>query len=516
MKKRDLISWARWLFLPTALVLLVVIVTCTLGGVNCFWIEHVHSIRHGDFWLICLGGAICGAAWVILSYCIAPRSKLETVLVLTPLGVWLAWFLISGSYYRRGFEDRSPIPMPTLVTWCVTLVGLLTVLVLDKRRAVSSRPQKQVSKMHAVCILGSAVVLLCVCVLPSAYALYKMTVYRAIADPMQAHEEDVAAFRYHLFAQTPFLDLDWAPSMSFALIPFGQELDAAMFGCASCRGMYESLMQVAARNGPSNVLAQMIKRRGSLEYNGDRGRCMLDYAIFARNGETLDVILDCGADPGTTNLLGAPMHEAVRFLVLTKIIERLISAGADINQVDWQGRTPLDYALMWNRSAVGFLSSLGATNGPRAAVVQPIAGHTGIYNFVASDFCMALPAGFSAYKGDSPSLMSYSWTLENTNGSRFYLETDYWPVKSGSCSTNFNGMPASVERTEQESKDGSCPYELTVYFASSDASYASLQPLGQRPYYDTFIQCQARSKEDMKALEDALRTFRKMSRHEFR
>lgn len=63
----------------------------------------------------------------------------------------------------------------------------------------------------------------------------------------------------------------------------------------------------------------------------------LETAIIERNTQQVAVAIACGADP---NAACFPLHIAV-FLGLVEIVDRLILAGADVNQPDEHGRTPL-------------------------------------------------------------------------------------------------------------------------------------------------------------------------------
>lgn len=78
--------------------------------------------------------------------------------------------------------------------------------------------------------------------------------------------------------------------------------------------------------------------------------------------EIVELLLQNGADPNQRDMLGrTPLHYAARFL---DIAELLVAAGADVNAQDRFNETPL-YRSVANQAMVRFLLESGARVGIR-------------------------------------------------------------------------------------------------------------------------------------------------------
>ena len=104
-------------------------------------------------------------------------------------------------------------------------------------------------------------------------------------------------------------------------------------------------LHVAVDGGNLPAVKALVECGAQINVQDSAGRPALHIAIFnlgeEDSGDLIDYLLDNGADPNTLDLEGG---SALHYAVLRgdpKIVERLIKAGANVNQVDSDSDTPL-------------------------------------------------------------------------------------------------------------------------------------------------------------------------------
>ncbi|KAI3368893.1 hypothetical protein L3Q82_025884, partial [Scortum barcoo] len=107
-----------------------------------------------------------------------------------------------------------------------------------------------------------------------------------------------------------------------------------------------SIHQLAAQGEVSQVAAHLSKDSSLLSKQDERGFTPLMWAAAFGEKAVVDFLLEKGADPKTI----ARERESALTLASSggyvDIVESLLSHGVDINTYDWNGGTPLLYAVL--------------------------------------------------------------------------------------------------------------------------------------------------------------------------
>lgn len=509
MIRKDPIYWARWLFLPTALLLLVTLIPCSLAFIKN---ESLHSSElfwnNADFWVPCIGGLLCGVLWMAIVVGVAPTHKLMVGAASFVPGAWLAWLLIGETRFRVGeymsafgFDTRTPV----FLTWWAGVLGLAAMWFRGKRASANVRPPSFRRGRAAVLALVVSVALFCGLVLPSGYLFAKWTLYHWALRSISADSQSVTLKRIQRLARVPGFDLDWTPGRILSHIPYGFTLDLKTFGCPSCRGIHMTLLQAAARHGHEEVVAWMVRRRGTIEYWHDRGWALLDAGIGSKNVAVVNFLLDKGADATATNVFGSVMHRAVIVAAPPAVMTHLLEAGAPINCVMSTGLTPLDCAHIWHPTVIPFLRSHGATNAMVRVSLIPLREEERLFMFEGTDYAIQLPEGFSPWNRVQTPSNCVAWEVRNAANSSLSFSLGR-KAKPAGQPTTFKGFPAVT--SSEENDWGTCWCATTTI--AFDASGTPLEEGGKpekASRYDAILSYQAFNRRDQRVLEKALQTF---------
>ena len=172
-------------------------------------------------------------------------------------------------------------------------------------------------------------------------------------------------------------------------------------------GFDESALTVAARHGDLAMVKALIAAGAKLDDQDPRGRTALSEAAFAAYVDVAEALLTAGADPrlemfdGTTALGCAARADSPELIGLlikhgAKVdsprapplvaaagngnmaaLQALIDAGADVNAMDGNGRTPLMWAAVGSsEEAARFLLASGANPNTRSTEGKLAADYT--------------------------------------------------------------------------------------------------------------------------------------------
>ena len=517
MKPFDPIYWARWFFIPTALLCLLFLVPCSLAFITNEWLHsQVFFWHNADFWIPCIGGIICGLSWMIIIILLAPTHKFMAGTASLLPGTWLAWHLtcfytLIGDYMA---DIGSCIRPPFYLTIWAGLLGL-AVMWIRSRHSTSHHtplPAKPHSKAFRYLVLVLSMVLFWGYFVPYGFQFYRWALYHSALHSIVNDKGTSALPRVQRLARFPGFDLDWTPGKILADIPHGYALDQKVFGCPTCRQIHTPLLAFAARQGQMDVVAWMVGRRGSVEYWNDHGGWLLSSSIYSTNIPIISFLIEHGADVTATNVFGGIMHQAVMAKAPAVVMERLLSAGASVNSVSRTGLTPLDCAHIWEPQVIPFLLSHGATNSMVKVGLIPVQGSNRIYTFEGTDFGIQLPEGFSPYNRLQTPPDHKAWEVRNAANSSLSFSIGKG-VKESGTNTTFRGFPAI---TSGEENDWGTSWSATA-FVAFDTSGRSLQEIyekGEEPHFDAMLRYQAFSRKDQIILERAFHTFFKAQKEE--
>ncbi len=507
--------WARWFFLPTALLLVVVLLPCALALVKHQWLQSVHCFWHNaDFWVPCTGSLLCGCLWVWTAHTVAPVRKLTVAAVSLLPGAWLAWVLVGEVPLRLGdgftgpwFTTRTPV----YLAWWAGLGTLALLAWRSRRKPVALRAPVTPGRARAVAGLACSILLCGGVTVPAGAQMYRWTLYRTALHAVVERDDSAALRTLERCARWPGFDPEWTPGRVLRFIPHGYALDDALFGCPSCRGIHSPLLEAAARHGCARTVAALLARRGGVAYGGDRGASLLLAAVQAGSPAVLDLLLEHGADASATNTLGSLMHmggfmhlAAMTQDVPAAVLERLLRAGAPINRVSRSGLTPLDCAHIWNPGAIPYLRAHGATNAAVRQGLTPWREAERLYRFAGTPFGLRLPEGFAPWNRLQTPTNSLAWEVRNDANSslRFRLGP---PCRGEGTNGLMRGLPVLIAREERDWGHCWCA-EVAVYFDSTAAQHATNPPPDAVPHYDAILGYKAFNRHDRIALERAIGT----------
>ena len=123
-----------------------------------------------------------------------------------------------------------------------------------------------------------------------------------------------------------------------------------------------ALLHCAASNGHIEIVRMLVGAGADLEVKDRSDTTPLHYAVQFGFLDIVQYLLQQGASVQSQSMKGGiPLHNAVESLERNDIVKVLIDAGSDINALDYDGNTPLDYALYHkNREAMEMLLHAGA------------------------------------------------------------------------------------------------------------------------------------------------------------
>lgn len=114
----------------------------------------------------------------------------------------------------------------------------------------------------------------------------------------------------------------------------------------------------------TEAIGLLLGHGASMELRGRDGYTPLQYAISLDLEGKARFLLDNGASPNVQDIRGlTPLHQAVVSDKLSlDFIEKLVEAGADVNQVNKKKRTALSEAVRCNeRDVMHYLIDIGAS-----------------------------------------------------------------------------------------------------------------------------------------------------------
>jgi len=203
--------------------------------------------------------------------------------------------------------------------------------------------------------LAIAIVIL----LPAAIRYYH---FHSIRQAIEA--SNTALARDQIDRLPASFDLNWTLWDNIRWVPKIGIIYHHLAGCLSCNADGFPLLWHASRAGDTESMGALISNGASVNYKGDSGSEMLRAATISRNTNAINILIKAGADlKDTFYIRETPLHMAIFDNTSTRIIDFLLHSGANVNALDWRGRTPLDYAYTWNTNAVSILISHGAVLG---------------------------------------------------------------------------------------------------------------------------------------------------------
>ena len=118
-------------------------------------------------------------------------------------------------------------------------------------------------------------------------------------------------------------------------------------------------LMLAAYNGNTQIVKLLVEMGAEVNFTDENQRTALMYASSGPFVETVLVLLQAGANPNMIekqeNWTAAMMAAAEGQL---EVLETLVSYGADLNMVDIDGESSLDFATAKGHSAVaGYIKS---------------------------------------------------------------------------------------------------------------------------------------------------------------
>ena len=109
----------------------------------------------------------------------------------------------------------------------------------------------------------------------------------------------------------------------------------------------------AAENGNIETVKQLIENGVNVNAENKSGSFALNAAAFKNNHEMIQLLINNGADINSRNRgLDTPLICATKYSNGDKnTVKMLLDAGSDLDAVDEDGKTALDYALKKDQTA---------------------------------------------------------------------------------------------------------------------------------------------------------------------
>lgn len=129
------------------------------------------------------------------------------------------------------------------------------------------------------------------------------------------------------------------------LLQFGADIDG-------CNSHQSNPLLIAAQYGHFAIVKMLVGMGADLDCVDGDGDTPLMLAICHRQQDIAEYLVGLeGVDIGRMNYRGSPMNQAalVGFDVVLRV---LLERGATINDMDWQGRTPLHTAVLYERNSI--------------------------------------------------------------------------------------------------------------------------------------------------------------------
>ena len=92
--------WARWLFLPSALIVTIILVPYGIAVLyDGLSLDSLCSYSNwNSFWFGFISLSLCTAAWILITYALVPEGKVYCAALSILPGTWLTIFVMGDSY----------------------------------------------------------------------------------------------------------------------------------------------------------------------------------------------------------------------------------------------------------------------------------------------------------------------------------------------------------------------------------------------------------------------------------
>ncbi|WP_353278921.1 ankyrin repeat domain-containing protein [Wolbachia endosymbiont (group B) of Longitarsus flavicornis] len=134
--------------------------------------------------------------------------------------------------------------------------------------------------------------------------------------------------------------------MSFSKSKFFKEVSSNGFKNINKRNEEgETILHQAVEISDYTTVRLLIKKGAEVNARDKNGYTPLHCAVFAKSLENVKVLLREGAEVNATQYIGGctPLHSACKIGAGVEIIKELVKAGAEVNQLNKYGATPMYY-----------------------------------------------------------------------------------------------------------------------------------------------------------------------------
>jgi hypothetical protein len=222
-----------------------------------------------------------------------------------------------------------------------------------------------------ICLLAVAVAPIALLGLASYPLFWRRSAYHTVRHLIEQGDEDKAIREVERLSKKSLFKPDWTTTAVMPRWRWVHDLDNWLFGCPACRGNWETLLQHAAQHGQARLVATLIRSGASVDSEADHGCHTLQLAVAGGDTNVIAILIANGADVNATNSFGSVLHIAAAFCPKPEVLRFLLAAGAKPNGTDFQGRTALDCATIWNPEAVPLLVAHGAVASTNRRIALP-------------------------------------------------------------------------------------------------------------------------------------------------
>ena len=376
MNKWNEMYWARWLFLPSTLIVTIILVPYGIAVLyDGLSLDSLCSYSNwNSFWFGFISLSLCTAAWILITYALVPEGKVYCAALSILPGTWLTIFVMGDSYLAdTSWQIYFKTHIPLLFSLWVALATIASLWLLSRRHGKKESSRTVSSKKIRCLFLSCAVVLFVFFVMPAGFVFWQFNAFCRMKTLMGEGNEKEAIRQIIRLDRNPFFPIDWTPHNAMLSIPCANSIYYKLVGCPTCRGHWHTLMLLAAQGGKYDLLEKIIELRGTVEWYDDRGTYVLYEALKSKNLSVVKLCISKGSDVNAPMQFGgSSIHCAVLAGSTPELISILLEAGANINSIDDSGETPLDWADKRNNHIIPFLISKGAHRGTNAIIrAQP-------------------------------------------------------------------------------------------------------------------------------------------------